>query len=369
VFNVMKKARGAMCAFWLFLFRQWTLCRTCDGCWDAPSPSPEPSSPPPSPSRPPVLRIVPSPTRREATAKAKSPPATGLLSARAVKAYARMVATLSGVIDWSTKLSMRALLSKIDSPLFLKSLSSSGIVRFALWQRIDSAPPASWEQRPKPTDQDVDATQGVPIEVMVDVANQTGLDPWFCMPHWADDAYVKSFAELVKDKLDPERVVYIEHSNDVANSALPQHHYLRATARSSVARFGEDCVGAAIKCHAARSLEIFRIWREVFEDRESVVGVLGACATEEKTLGEIFSHEAVRESVDAVVLAPVMDGVIGEVADAFDAAVAPLGKVSEIVGGAVSDLTTALSGAAKVVTSCDKRLFVCSTEAAPQEPE
>jgi hypothetical protein len=285
------------------------------------------------------------------------------------KPLATLVATLSGIIDWSKQLSMRTLLEKIDSPIFLKSLSTSGVVRFALWQRIDSAPPTTWEQRPKDSDQEVDANQGVPIEVMIEVANQTGLDPWFCMPHWADDAYVKSFAELVKGKLDPERVVYLEHSNDVANSELPQHHYLRAMARSSVAQFGEDCVGAAIKCHAARSLDIFRIWREVFEDRERVVGVLGASAAEQKTLSDIFSLEAVRESVDAVVLAPVIEGVVGEVADALVAVAAPIETMSEVVGDAVTALASMVSDAAKVVTSCDKRLFVCSVETALQEPE
>jgi len=358
VFNVMKKARGMMCAFWLVLFRQWTLCRTCDACWDAPSPNPKPATPPPRPSKPPALRIVPSPE------KASSPLTTGLpstsLRSRATKALSTTVATLSGVIDWSASLSMRWLVDMVDSPMFLKSLSGSGIVRFALWQRIDSAPPATWEERPKSTDQDLNATHGVPIEVMVDVANQTGLDPWFCVPHWADDAYVKSFAQLVKDKLDPERVVYLEHSNDVANSALPQHHYLRATARTSVASFGEDCVGAAIKCHAARSLEIFRIWREVFEDRERVVGVLGASAAEQETLYEIFSLEAIRQSVDAVVLGPIVEGVVGEGVDLLQ-------SVLEVAGDAAAPLTTAMSSAAKVVASCDKRLFVCRCE--PVAPE
>ncbi len=360
--NVMKKARGMMCAFWLCLFRQWTMCRTCDACWDAPSPGPEPTTPPPNPSKPPSLRIVPTPLATKPASKAKGAAKKGVLSSRTVKPLSTMVATLTGIIDWSTKLSMRALLGKIDSPIFLKSVSSSRIVRFALWQRIDSAPPATWQERPKPTDQDIDSTDGVPIEVMVEVANQTGLDPWFCMPHWADDEYVKSFAELVKDKLNPEHAVYVEHSNDVANSALPQHHYLRATARSSVVRFGEDCVGAAIKCHAARSLEIFRIWRDVFEDRERVVAVLGASAKEERTLAEVFSLEPLRQSVDAVVLGPIVEGVIGEGVDIVQG-------VLEIVGDAASQLTTAMTGAAKVVASCDKRLFVCRSEPTAQELE
>ena len=363
--NVIKKARGMMCAFWLCLFRQWTMCRTCDACWDAPPPRPEPTTPPPSPSKPPSLRIVPTPLTAKPATKLKGVAKKGLLSSRTSKPLSTMVATLTCIIDWSTKLSMRALLGKIDSPIFLKSLSSSGIVRFALWQRIDSAPPATLQERPKATDQDVDTTHGVPIEVMVEVANQTGVAPWFCMPHWADDEYVKSFAELVKDKLNPEHTVYVEHSNDVANSALPQHHYLRATARSSVVRFGEDCVGAAIKCHAARSLEIFRIWREVFED-ERVVGVLGASAKEQKTLTELFSLEAIRQSVDAVVLAPILDGVVGEVADAVTV---PIEKVSEVAGAAANALTSAMTGAAQFVTSLDKRLFVCSTEAASPELE
>jgi len=374
VFNVMKKVRGMMCAFWLCLFRQWTMSRTCDGCWGAPTSEP-PHPPPTRPSTPPtppvVLKVGQVPTPDAALAAAlDAPPTSGTTSRHQHKPgrCAALVATLTGVIDWSVKLTMTALVTKLETPEFLKSLAGFSVLRFAIWQRIDSAPPTAWQDRPMPLDAQVDPTHGVPIEVMVELANQSGLDPWFCMPHWADDSYVRSFAELVKQKLDPERRIYVEHSNDVGNDSLPQHHFLCATARASMARFGDDNLAGAMKCHAARSLEIFRIWQEVFADPERVVRVLGVSAKLESSVREMFDLEFVRESVDAVVLAPVLEGVMGEVADAAQSALAPATAIRELAMSALDGLTGDVAAQAALAARFNTRLFVYET-AAPASQE
>jgi hypothetical protein len=45
------------------------------------------------------------------------------------------------------------------------------------------------------------------------------------MPHQASDEYVRQFALLVKEKLDPSLKVYIEYSNEVWNGIFAQHRY------------------------------------------------------------------------------------------------------------------------------------------------
>ena len=49
-------------------------------------------------------------------------------------------------------------------------------------------------------------------------------DPWFSIPHRADD-YVRHFAETVRESLDPILKVYIEYSNEVWNDVYPQTIY------------------------------------------------------------------------------------------------------------------------------------------------
>jgi hypothetical protein len=72
--------------------------------------------------------------------------------------------------------------------------------------------------------------QGAPVSLMVELANQIGADPWFCMPHMADDAYVRAFADYVYANLDPDLVAHVEYSNEVWNDAFPQGRWVREQA-------------------------------------------------------------------------------------------------------------------------------------------
>jgi hypothetical protein len=63
---------------------------------------------------------------------------------------------------------------------------------------------------------------GVALEIMVQLANLTKTDPWFCMPHRATPEYMTEFAKLVKAKLDPNLKVYVEYSNEVWNWGFQQ---------------------------------------------------------------------------------------------------------------------------------------------------
>jgi hypothetical protein len=73
---------------------------------------------------------------------------------------------------------------------------------------IYSKPPSDYQKR---------FAGGVPIEIMIQLANMTQTDPWFCMPHRATPEYMIEFAKMVKAKLDPRLKVYVEYSNEVWN--------------------------------------------------------------------------------------------------------------------------------------------------------
>ncbi|WP_232520811.1 calcium-binding protein [Rhodobacter sp. CZR27] len=100
--------------------------------------------------------------------------------------------------------------------------------------------------------------QGVPVEYMVALANETGADPWFCIPHGADAAYIRAYATYVRDHLDPGLTAHVEYSNEVWNWSFQQPHWLAAQA---LAEWG---VGDAPGYHVKKAVETALIWQEVF---------------------------------------------------------------------------------------------------------
>lgn len=130
-------------------------------------------------------------------------------------------------------------------------------LRFMDWMQTNDSLQSSWADRPRPDD--VTYTQGVPLEVMIALANELEADPWFNMPHLAEDAYVRAFAELVRDTLDPELTAYVEFSNEVWNWQFAQSRWADEAAR---ARWGQE--GKWLEYYGVRAAEVARIWSEVF---------------------------------------------------------------------------------------------------------
>ena len=115
---------------------------------------------------------------------------------------------------------------------------------------------------------------GVPIEVMVALANQVGADPWFNIPHQASDEYVRQFAEYVRDNLDPDLVAHFEFTNEVWNGQFEQFSWLNYAGEQ---RLGEDAGDfPAFKYYGYRAAEVLDIVQGVFgaEADSRVSGVL-----------------------------------------------------------------------------------------------
>jgi len=190
-------------------------------------------------------------------------------------------------------------------PDFLNALHGYASVRFMNWMHTNGSTQSAWANRPQLTDAQW-TRNGPPIEIMIDLANRVGFNPWFNIPHLADNNYVTQFAALLADQLNPQLTPYIEYSNEVWNTTFPQHTYTRTQGLT----LGLDTDGyqAALKYYAQRSKEIFNITGTTLGDHFTAVigskqwsaadsqtilnGALGAAGSPVLAIGGYFGFEA-----------------------------------------------------------------------------
>lgn len=118
-----------------------------------------------------------------------------------------------------------------------------------------------WSERPLPDDRTF-APQGIALELLIDLANRCSTGPWLCMPHRADDDYLRRAASLVSERLDVRLPLWVEHSNEVWNPDFEQSAY--ASQQGVAQRLAPDANTALWRWHAKRSREIFAIWSQPF---------------------------------------------------------------------------------------------------------
>lgn len=194
---------------------------------------------------------------------------------------------------------------ELFNPAFLDSLKGYRALRFMGWALGHSGQfvQSRWSDRPSPRDARWNV-KGAPLEVMIALANKTGKDPWFSIPHAADDDYVLRFALTVKKSLSPKLKAYLEYSNEVWNPDYPQFAY--AAKKGRALGLGDDPRSAAARYQAKRSVEIFKIWERVFgpERKKRLVRVFatqsGGADISEIALG----FEDTRKHLDAWATAP-----------------------------------------------------------------
>lgn len=146
-------------------------------------------------------------------------------------------------------------------PDFLEGLKIFGALRFMDWQKTNNSPLENWSDRTLPTASTQVSQNGVAVEYMVELANELNENPWFTMPHLANDDYVRNFAQIVHDQLEPDRKIYVEWSNEAWNANFAQGEWARNQASL---RFGGR--GDYAKVIADEDARVWAIWREVFAD-------------------------------------------------------------------------------------------------------
>lgn len=161
----------------------------------------------------------------------------------------------------------------VFNPDWIERIHGLDSVRFMDWMQTNNSTISDWSERPEPGDYTY-ALRGAPLEVMVDLANLLGADPWFNMPHRGDDAFVMAFAEQVRDRLAPGLRAYVEYSNEIWNWQFEQAHWARAEAE---ARWGAAAPGDAwMQFAGMRAAQVAKIWDAAFaeEAEERLVNVL-----------------------------------------------------------------------------------------------
>lgn len=156
---------------------------------------------------------------------------------------------------------------------------ASFIARWSGWaalrcmdlQATNNSSIVRWSDRPLPDDRTF-APKGLPLELVVDLANRCQVGPWLCMPHRADDDYLRRAATLVSRGLDERLRVWVEHSNEVWNPDFEQAAY--ASQQGLAHALGKDANVARWRWHAKRSREIFATWSQPFAGSTRLVRVL-----------------------------------------------------------------------------------------------
>ncbi|AUQ75434.1 hypothetical protein [Phaeobacter piscinae] len=143
---------------------------------------------------------------------------------------------------------------------WIARLRGFAALRFMDWMATNDSTQVGWEDRPRVQDYSWTA-QGAPAEVLVDLANHLQADPWFTLPHMADDIYIRNYARLVRDQLDPGLTAYVEYSNEVWNWQFEQAVWADDQAR---ARWGGQDLW--MQFYGGRAAEVAMIWTDVFGD-------------------------------------------------------------------------------------------------------
>lgn len=197
------------------------------------------------------------------------------------------------------------------NPTFISRVQPYQAFRFMDWMQTNNSTQVSWSDRPTLDDASW-SVKGAPVEVMVALANQTDRDPWFTIPHQADNNYIANFAQYVKNNLEPERKVYVEYSNEAWNWMFQQTPWIDQKARA-------EGLGNGIQWFGKRTAEVIDIWENAFGDRKDrIVGVLGAQAANPWTAQEALdsirtsqNRSPVAAGIDAVAIAPYFGHYLG----------------------------------------------------------
>ncbi|HIP95131.1 MAG TPA: hypothetical protein EYH20_07310, partial [Leucothrix sp.] len=191
------------------------------------------------------------------------------------------------------------------NPDYLAFMKDFQVLRFMNMSGMTRNPVEKWDDRNKPekaTWGGKYGSRGAPVEIMVALANQVKSNPWFSMPYKASDDYVRKFGEYVKKHLDPDLKAYIEYSNEVWNPIFIHHDY--AIQQGLKEKLDGKKSPAGYKWYSKRSVEVFKIWEDVFGGQEQLIRVLGSWASNQSMSSLILSYDDAYKHTDAIAIGP-----------------------------------------------------------------
>ncbi|MBI5759948.1 MAG: hypothetical protein HZA46_15630, partial [Planctomycetales bacterium] len=191
-------------------------------------------------------------------------------------------------------------------PLYKERLDDFGILRFMQTQETNSSDIRTWSDRRDANDSRQNSgnsgsmVNGISVEHMVQLANELDADPWFNMPHMADDTFVRNFATYVRDNLESGRTAYVEWSNEIWNSAPGFEAYYWIADQTRLPENSGLTHWQVAGREAARDMNL---WSEVFAGQtDRIVRTAGGMAANAWVTERIV--ENMDGAFDAIAIAP-----------------------------------------------------------------
>ena len=179
----------------------------------------------------------------------------------------------------------------------LRFMNMAGITRNNLthWARRPHMKEATWGGR--------EGFRGVPLEIMVKLANQLNADPWFSLPHAADNDFIKRYALYVRQNLSRHLKIYVEYSNETWNGIfVPQAEHMKQNGMRY--KLDRDRNVAGAKYYSMRSVRIFKMWEQTFGGKQRLVRVLSGLTSNTNLSKTSLSYRKAYKDVDALAIAP-----------------------------------------------------------------
>ncbi|MHC4693386.1 MAG: hypothetical protein ACYS67_11655 [Planctomycetota bacterium] len=194
-------------------------------------------------------------------------------------------------------------------PDFLERWEKFKVLRFMDFQKTNNSIQTNFSDRPTHTMQTQGGRGGVALEHMIQLANTLDADPWFCMPHLATDDYIREFAKMVRRQLKPNLKIYIEYSNECWNSMFAQARYCKDKGKEL--GLSENDYQAQLRYYSKRSVQIFKLWEQVFGGPGRLVRVLAAQSANPWTSEQVMDFEAAYKHADVLGIAPYFGHALG----------------------------------------------------------
>ncbi|MBC5829684.1 MAG: hypothetical protein GIW98_05770, partial [Candidatus Eremiobacteraeota bacterium] len=153
-------------------------------------------------------------------------------------------------------------------PQFLNSLRQwrFNVLRFKNWMHGSTYAVSTVFQGRPTTDRFTQAGDaGMAAEYMIALANATGADPWFTMPVGATDLYIKNFALLVRQQLDPRLHPIFEYGDQVWKPGTLSNAYaIMAAGNVGLGSNPQSAEVNALRWYSLRSVQMFGLIRYMF---------------------------------------------------------------------------------------------------------
>ena len=193
----------------------------------------------------------------------------------------------------------------VFNPAYLNFMKNFKTIRFMNMSGITRNPISAWSQRPnmqEATWAGGEGKRGVPLEIMVRLANQLNANAWFNLPHKADDNFVRQSAQYVKTHLKGNLKAYIEYSNETWNDVFSQASYVKN--KGAALKLDPDKKVAGYKYYAQRSREIFQIWEQTFGGTGRLMRVLSGWSGNPAITPVLLKAADVYKFTDVFAIAP-----------------------------------------------------------------